>query len=161
MFHYVEARVLTAGINGKAKALAKLPIHVFATDTGIEAIECLKSSGAIDALVSRWDLPDMKDGELIRRLKCARPWIPTLVLLDEPYDRREALVRELGVVAVLPSDVHQAQFQEVIAQMLGLRAVTISGRRAPVSSCCRQANGYKKAKGANRLLHFPPPSSWV
>lgn len=133
MFHYVEAKVLTAGLNGKSEALAKFPIHVLATDTGLGAIECLRTSGMIDAVVSRWDLPDMKDGELIRRLKCARPWVSTVVLLDEPYSQREALVRELGVVAVLPSDIQQGQFQEVIAQMLGLDNVKISGRNREAS----------------------------
>ena len=118
VFYCMEATVLTAGLRGKSEILAGLPIHVLSTHTGMEAIRSLKSAGKIDTLVSLWDLPDMTGGELIRRIRDAKPWLPSIVLLDEPYESREPLIREVGVAAVLPSDVDPELFLQVVAQVL-------------------------------------------
>lgn len=119
----MEAKILAVGLNGQSETLRRLPLQLIATDTGMEAIEQLRNYGIIDTVVARWDLPDMKDGELIRRIKYARPWIPAVVLLDEPYHEREILVRGLGVVALLPATVSGENLCRVITQILGIEKV--------------------------------------
>lgn len=123
MMYCALARLLTSGVPERSREFAELPIRLISTDTGMQAVEALRTEHVIDAMVSRWDLPDMSDGELVRRIRSARPWLPTVVLLDEPYDQREIAVRGLGVVAVLPSRVEADLLHRVTKQMLGLEAL--------------------------------------
>jgi len=129
MVFVVDARVvLGVGLGGRSDALGELPIRLVCTESAADAVQWLRSHGTIDALISLWDLPDMTDGELVRRIKSARPWLPTVVLLDEPYREREVRVRGTGITAILPSNVDEALFRRVVAQMLGLEtALTADG----------------------------------
>jgi len=103
----------------KEQALVKsLPVRLMIAKTGTEAIRLLRGHRVIDVIVSRWDLPDMADGNMLRLLRAARPSIPQVVLLDQLYKDREIVARSLGVVAVLPADVAPAQLWEVLADVL-------------------------------------------
>ena len=108
----------------KSRWLSCLPIHVVSATGGSEAIAWLRKQLAVSALVSIWDLPDMKDGEFIQRVKAARLWLPTVVLLDEPYEGREVAARSLGVISVMSTKVEAHVLQRTVAEMLGLNAGT-------------------------------------
>ena len=118
MIHFFET-VLTAGLNGKASALRVLPVRVISTASGSQAIQWLRKNHDIKALVSTWTLPDMNDGELICRIKAVRPWLPTVVLLDNPFHQCEVAARRLGVSAVLSSDVQGEFLAHYMGQLLG------------------------------------------
>ena len=126
MIQLMQTTVLTVGLKGKSAALDSLPIQLFRTDTGVEAIQALRRHRVIDEIVARWDLPDMTDGLLIRRVKAARPWMPTIVLLDEPFEARELAVREAGVVAVLPSTTRESLLRRTVEQPLLRSMVAIA-----------------------------------
>jgi len=65
----------------------------------------------------------MIDGELIRRIRYARPWLPAIVLLDEPYGSREIYVRSTGVGGVLPAGVDHGFLREIVGQVLKLEEI--------------------------------------
>jgi DNA-binding NtrC family response regulator len=116
--HHIEITLLTVGLNGKSNALDALPIRVISTESGGQAIEWLRKNHFIKALISTWDLPDMNEGELVRRIKAVRPWLPTVVLLDKPFQDREVAARSLGVSAVLPSNVEGPLLVRIMGQIL-------------------------------------------
>jgi len=118
MVYLAEGKVLTVGLNGQAHALKQLPVQLITTEIGLEAIQWLRCHRFLEAVISRWDLPDMANGELIRRIRGSRPWLPTVVLLDEPYEGREITVRGLGAAAVLPGSVDGYTLLEVMGQIL-------------------------------------------
>lgn len=126
MVRCVETKVMAVGLNGNSQSLKLLPIQLICSENGMAAIQWLRQHRLIDALVSQWDLPDMKNGELVRRIKRARPWLPTIVLLDEPYQEREITVRGLGVVAVFPSTIAGGVLQQIIVEILGLQKINMA-----------------------------------
>ncbi len=74
----------------------------------------------------------MADGKLIRRVKSARPWLPTIVLLDECDYRREAAARSLGVTAVLAGEPEACLLSQVVQETLGLET-PMKAETEPVS----------------------------
>ena len=114
-----RAKVLVVGLRKEQAIVSLLPVRVMIAKTGTEAIRLLRGHRLIDVIVSRWDLPDMADGNMLRLIRAARPSIPQVVLLDKLYREREIMARSLGVVAVLPADVAPEQLWEVLAHVLG------------------------------------------
>ncbi len=113
-----RTKVLVVGLRKEQALVKSLPVRLMIAKTGTEAIRLLRGHRVIDVIVSRWDLPDMADGNMLRLLRAARPSIPQVVLLDQLYKDREIVARSLGVVAVLPADVAPAQLWEVLADVL-------------------------------------------
>jgi len=126
-----DKTVLSVGLNGKTTALRALPIQLISAVRGRDAIRHLREHLSLNAMVSTWDLPDMSDGALMRRIRAARPWLPTVVLMDEPFLLREAAARRLGITALLPDDVDNRLLQRTVAAVLGLDTPTGSGQQAP------------------------------
>ena len=121
MIAFVEATVLTIGLNGKSDALKKLPINVLKMQTGFEAARSLKNT-KIDSVICKWDLVDMKGGEFLRRLKIAKPNIPTVALIRAGDTAQEIQARSIGVSAVLTEETEDNLFTETVANILSLTA---------------------------------------
>jgi DNA-binding NarL/FixJ family response regulator len=124
MICVVKTKVfLSAGLNGKSEALKELPIWLICCDSAPRAISEFRRLGVVDLLISAWDMPDMPDGELIRLIKKARPWLRTLVLMDEPFVERERAARQLGVAAVLSTEVDEGLLRLAVKEILGIEGV--------------------------------------
>jgi len=120
MILLVEANVLTVGGEAKSDAqLDGLPIRVINMRTGSDAIKCLRNE-KIDSVISRWDLPDMADGEFLKGFKCAKPHMPTIAVIKSGSRSQEIAARSLGVAAVLTEDSSPELFRATISQVLGL-----------------------------------------
>ena len=118
----VVANVLTVGVADKSGILEELPIRLLVMDTGTEAVRCLRSE-RIDTVVSRWELADMPDGLLLRKLIAAKPAIPTIAFISPGDYSQEIAARGLGVSAILSEDVDDEYFREVLCELLGICTV--------------------------------------
>ncbi len=118
-----ETNVLAVGITDKSGALEELPIRLLVMDTTIEALLCLRSE-KIHTIISRWELIDSPAGEFLKRIREAKPSIPTIAFIQPGSDDQEIAARGLGVSIVLPEDIDDDDFRDVVCQLLGLECVT-------------------------------------
>ena len=135
--YVVVANILAVGISDKRGALKDLPIRLLVMDTGAEGVRCLQEE-RIATVISRWELVDMPQGELLRNIIAARPNIPTIAFIT-PGDRsQETAARALGVSAILSEDVDDEYFRETLCQLLGICTITnvkvADGYRASVDN---------------------------
>jgi len=135
--YVVVANVLAVGVSDKSGALKDLPVRLLVMDTGAEAVRCLQEE-RIATVISRWELVDMPQGELLRNIIAARPNIPTIAFI-RPGDRsQEIAARTLGVSAILSEDVDDDDFRETLCQLLSIRTVesveAINGYRASIDN---------------------------
>ena len=114
-----EQNILVVGLPGKSQALRELPARVVKLDTGAQALQLLRRE-SIDTVVSRWDLPDLPDGVLLKNLTAAKPGTSTVAFVKTGDTRQEIDARSLGINAVLSEDVDNNYFRETICQLLGL-----------------------------------------
>jgi len=112
-------RIVAVGITDRAGALAELPVRVLFARDGQRAVRQLRA-GKIDLLISCWELPDMGQGELFERVRDAKPYLPTLAVIEAGNVKQEIAARSLGVNAVLPEDIGGGHFREMVCDMLGL-----------------------------------------
>ena len=84
-------KILLTGANDKADVLKDLPIKLYLSETGREAIKCLRNK-KIDAVISRWELLDLKNGDYVQ----------------------EVAARSIGVKAVLTEDTDDEQFRKTV-----------------------------------------------
>lgn len=120
MIAFIEATVLTVGLDDKSEVLKDLPINVLKMQSGFEAARSLKKT-KIDSVISKWDLDDMKDGEFLKRLKAVKPDIPTVALVRAGDPVQEIMARSIGVSAVLVDESDDGLFVETIANILNLQ----------------------------------------
>lgn len=118
----VDAKVMTVGLGEKSEALRELRIRLFVMCTGIEAVRCLREE-KIDAVISRWDLSDMGEGEFLGRVREAKPGIPTIAFVSPGDQEQEAAARSLGVSVVLEENTDDDCFRRVLCQLLGIGEV--------------------------------------
>jgi len=121
MIVLVQATVLTVGLNGRNEILQELPIQVLAMRSGIEAARSLKNE-RVDSVISKWNLDDMENGRFLKRLKAAKPDIPTIAFIKTGDRTQEIEARSLGVSAVLTDDANDDLFRETVANVLGLES---------------------------------------
>ena len=121
MIVLVQASVLTVGLNGRNEVLRELPIRVIAMQSGIKAARSLKSE-KVDSVISKWDLQDMEGGIFLKRLKAAKPYIPTIVFVRAGDRLQEIAARSLGASAVLTDEASDELFCETVTNVLGLTA---------------------------------------
>jgi DNA-binding NarL/FixJ family response regulator len=108
--------VLAAGAKDKARALEKLAVRVFVTDTGRQAIQCLRNK-KIDTVISKWELIDAGQGEFLKKVIAAKPGMPTVALVKVGDHKQEITARSIGVSAVLPEDIDDAHFRSIVCQL--------------------------------------------
>jgi DNA-binding NtrC family response regulator len=111
------------GTADKASGLRELPLRVLMINTGKEAIQCLKDE-RIDTVVSRWELVDMPDGELLEKILAARPKMPTIAFVEPGNWQQEIMARSLGVTAILSDDTDDEYFRSTICQILRIGDIT-------------------------------------
>ena len=112
-------RIVAVGITDKAGTLAELPVRVLFARDGQRALRHLRA-GSTDLLIGRWELANMEPGELFERVREAKPYLPTLAVVEAGNVEQEIAARSLGVSVVLPEDVGEGHFREVVCDMLGL-----------------------------------------
>ena len=122
MIVVTKANVLTVGIADKAQALKELNIRVISLQFGKDAVRSLKSE-EFDSVISRWDLPDMKNGTFLQGLKNIKRNMPTIAVIESGNTDQEISARSLGVSAVITEDISEDHFRELISQLLGLEEV--------------------------------------
>jgi DNA-binding NarL/FixJ family response regulator len=118
-----ETNVLAVGIRDKSSALQELPIRLLAMDTTVDALFCLRRE-KIHTVISRWELVDSSAGEFLKRIKQAKPAIPTIAFIKPGSEKQEIAARGLGVSIVLPEDIDDDHFRDAVCQLLGLEAIT-------------------------------------
>ena len=117
-----KANVLTVGIADEAQSLRELNIRVISLQFGKQAVRSLKSE-KFDSVISRWDLPDMKNGTFLQGLKNIKRDMPTIAVIECGNTDQEISARSLGVSAVITEDISEDHFRELISQLLGLEEV--------------------------------------
>ena len=115
-----QPKVLTVGMNDKAMVLRKLPIRVVVRQNGREAVRSLKTEN-FDSVICRWDLADMKDGRFLKSLRLAKPYIPTIVIIQANNFGQEIAARSLGVSAVITEDSNDEYFLDTVRRFPRLR----------------------------------------
>lgn len=106
-------KILLTGANDKADVLKDLPIKLYLSETGREAIKCLRNK-KIDAVISRWELLDLKNGEFLKSVIEAKPDVPTIAIIKNGDYVQEVAARSIGVKAVLTEDTDDEQFRKTV-----------------------------------------------
>jgi DNA-binding NarL/FixJ family response regulator len=119
MLVLVKANVSMVGLGGKDGALKRLPIRVLSIETGFEAGRSLKNEN-MNSVISKWDLPDAPDGQFLKNLRLAKPYMPIIAVVDANNVRQEIAARSIGTSAVLSSDIADEVLRQTVTEVLGL-----------------------------------------
>ena len=119
MLVLVKANVLVLGLGGRNNALKALPVRVLYIETGVEAGRSLKNEH-VDSVISKWDLPDARDGQFLKNLRLAKPYMPVIAIVNPNDTGQEIAARSIGATAVLSSDVTDEVFRQTAIGVLGL-----------------------------------------
>lgn len=112
--------ILVAGAKDKVKALEELAVRLFVTDTGRQAIRCLRSR-KVDTVISKWELIDIGQGQFLKKVIAAKPDMPTVALVKPTEDhKQEIAARSIGVSAVLPEDIDDKHFRSIVCQLANI-----------------------------------------
>jgi len=153
-----EAEILAVGIGDKTHVLEKLPVRVLSAKHGGEAISYLRRWEVL-SLLSRWDLPDMPDGELLERVVAAKPQVLTMALIESGNREHERASRLLGVTMVLLENTGDGYFFEAVYQLLGRPDLNeLARHRAAVRKPEAVSSPENTLSLASNTLHTP---SWV
>ena len=114
-----EMNVLAVGVEDRADGFNGLPIRLINMAHGIDAIRSFRTN-QIDSVISHWHLADMPDGQFLKRLKAAKPEMPTVAIIEPNKTQQEIEARMLGVSAVVPEDCGDEYFRRVLASVFGL-----------------------------------------
>ena len=119
----VGKKILVVGIADKGNALKELPVQILALDVGAQAIRCLREE-KIDTVISHWELVDIPDGKFLKKVKEAKPSMPTIAFIIPGDIEQEMAARQIGVDCVLSEDIDNDYFREAVCQLLGIPAVS-------------------------------------
>ena len=115
--------------------MEELPVRLLLFENVADAISCLRHE-KIHTVISRWELVDMENGEFLKRVREAKPAMPTIAFVRLGDMRQEISARSLGVSVVLPEDIDNDHFRESVCQLLKLKRVenikTIDGNSEDV-----------------------------
>jgi DNA-binding NtrC family response regulator len=119
MLVLVKANILAVGLGGRSSAFKALPVRVLCIETGVEAGRSLKNEH-VDSVISKWDLPDAKDGQFLKNLRLAKPYMPVIAIVNSNDVRQEIAARSIGVAAVLSNDITDEMFRQTAIGVLRL-----------------------------------------
>jgi DNA-binding NarL/FixJ family response regulator len=108
--------ILIVGLSERSKSFRDLPARICSVDTGSEALKQLRFE-VPSVLIGLWDLPDMPDGELFRRVLSGSASVATVTLIEFGNTYAEVAARRLGVTVVLYEGVDQQILNELIPQL--------------------------------------------
>jgi DNA-binding NarL/FixJ family response regulator len=131
MFEVAKSSVLVVGIECKAALLRELDIDVVSFEFGAQAVQSLRTEN-IQGIISRWDLPDMKNGKLLKGVKLIKPYLPTVALTDPGNSIQEINARSIGVSAVLTDDSDGYDFQRLVCNLMGFERIEVVNERLTV-----------------------------
>jgi DNA-binding NarL/FixJ family response regulator len=115
-----KMNIMSVGAASHVKALDGLPIRLINLNTGSQAVSSFKTE-QIDSVISHWHLADMPNGTFLRKLKAAKPQMPTIAIVEGQNPQQEIAARSLGVAAVITEDSSEEHFRAVVTSVLGLR----------------------------------------
>ena len=78
-----KMNVVSVGVGSQAQSLGRLPIRLVNLNNGTEAVRSFKTE-QIDSVISHWHLADMPNGMFLRKLKAAKPEMPTIAMKLKP-----------------------------------------------------------------------------
>ncbi len=114
-----KMNVLSVGAN-LTGSLNGLPVRLISVKDGDEAVSSFKTE-QVDSVISHWHLADMPDGKFLKKLKAAKPQMPTIAIVEGHNPQQEIDARSLGVAAVITEDSSEEHFRDVITSVLGLQ----------------------------------------
>jgi DNA-binding NarL/FixJ family response regulator len=117
--------ILTVGLSERSRSFRSLPVRICAVDKGFEALRQLRFE-VPSVLIGLWDLPDMPDGELFRRVLAGSASVATVTLIEFGNTSAEVAARRLGVTVVLEKGVDQQVLTDLLSQLSGAIAATRS-----------------------------------
>jgi DNA-binding NarL/FixJ family response regulator len=115
-----KMNILSVGAAETARALDGLPVRVIHLATGKQAASSFKTE-QIYSVISHWHLADMPNGEFLKKLKAAKPQMPTIAIVESQNPQQEIEARSLGVAAVISEDAGEEHFRAVITSVLGFQ----------------------------------------
>ena len=72
----VQANILTIGLGDKSEVLQELPIRVMSLDSALNAAAFLRNDN-FDGVISNWDVQEMENKIFIKKLRAAKPNMPS------------------------------------------------------------------------------------
>ena len=114
-----EMNVLAVGVEDRVGEFNGLPVRLLNMAHGSDAIRSFKTD-PIDSVISHWNLADMPDGQFLKKLKAAKPDMPTVAIIEANNPQQETEARMLGVSAVISEDCGDEYFRKVMASVFGL-----------------------------------------
>ncbi len=115
--------ILTVGLKEQCNSLKSLPVRLCPVDTGFQALKQLRHE-VPSVIVGLWDLPDMPNGELLRRVLAGSASLATVTLVEFGNTTDEVAARGLGVTVVLNQGVDEQILTELLSQLSGIVATT-------------------------------------
>ena len=111
-----QGYVLAVGLANRCEGLKDLPIRLCSVDTGFQALRQLRLE-VPSVLVGLWDLPDMPDGSLFRRVLGSIASAATVTLVEFENSTQEIAARSLGVTVVLDESIDDKVLCELLDQL--------------------------------------------
>ncbi len=131
MFETAKTSVLAVGIECKAALLRELDIDVVSLQFGAQAVQSLKTENVL-GVISRWNLPDMPNGKLLKGVKLIKPYVPTVAIADPGNNEQEIDARSIGVSAVITDDIDGYDFQRLVCNLMGFERIEIVNERLTI-----------------------------
>ena len=115
--------VLAVGLKDRCKALKSLPVKLRSVDTGFQALQQLRLE-VPSVLVGLWDLPDMPDGSLFKRILATTASATTVTLVEFQNAEQEIAARSLGVTLVLDENIDDETLCDLLSELSVTRVAT-------------------------------------
>jgi DNA-binding NarL/FixJ family response regulator len=108
--------VLTVGLKDRCESLKALPVKLCSVDTGFQALRQLRLE-IPSVLVALWDLPDMPNGSLFRKILGTTASTATVALVEFENTTQEIAARTLGVTIVLDENANDETLCDLLGQL--------------------------------------------
>jgi len=118
-----QGYVLAVGLKDRCEHLSGLPVRLCSVETGFQALQQLRLKLPA-VLVGLWDLPDMPQGSLFRRVLAGAVCVKTVTLVEFGDTASEIAARSLGVTVVLDDSIDQQTLAELLCQLSATRVAT-------------------------------------
>jgi len=118
-----EGYVLAVGLKDCCNGLKDLPVRLCSVDTSFEALKQLRRE-VPSVLLGLWDLPDMPNGAMFRRVLAGAASVATVTLVEVGDTAAEVAARSLGVTVVLDENVDKQALAELLTQLSAVSAAT-------------------------------------
>lgn len=118
-----QGYILAVGLADRCEDLKDLPVRLCSVDTGFQALQKLRLE-LPSVLVGLWDLPDMPDGSLFRRILGSTASAATVTLVEFENTTQEIAARSLGVIVVLDENIDDKVLCDLLSQLSEAKIAT-------------------------------------